>query len=143
MAARILGGDAAAAAEAAGIAETLTCLLQSLPIHAARNQLYLPLDILGRYDVAPDQLLAGQATAGLKQALADLRALARRHLAVLGERMSALPPAVIPTFLSLAPVRASLDRLEHSDPFAPGAISPWRRQWLIWRASRNPGRIAC
>jgi hypothetical protein len=39
-------------------------------------------------------------------------------------------------------VRPSLDRLERSDAFAPAELSPWRRQWLIWRAARNPTRIA-
>ena len=29
-----------------------------------------------------------------------------------------------------------------SDPFAPAELPPWRRQWLIWRAARNPARIA-
>jgi hypothetical protein len=48
----------------------------------------------------------------------------------------------LPALLPLALVRPSLDRLEHAAPFAPGEISPWRRQWLIWRAARNPARIA-
>jgi hypothetical protein len=43
--------------------------------------------------------------------------------------------------LPLAPVRPLLDRLERSDPFAPAELAPWRRQWLIWRAARNPVRI--
>jgi len=32
--------------------------------------------------------------------------------------------------------------LDRSDIFSPKALSPWRRQWLIWRAARNPNRLA-
>ena len=42
LAAQILGVDAAAAAEPAGIAYGITGLLRSLPLHAARHQLYVP-----------------------------------------------------------------------------------------------------
>jgi 15-cis-phytoene synthase len=143
IAAQILGGDVGEAiTEAAGIAGTVTHLLQALPIHAARNQLYVPLDILDRHNVTASQVLAGQSTPELKDALGELRALARRHLAVLGERLTMLPHEALPAFLCTALLRPSLDRLEHGDPFAPAALSPWRRQWLIWRASRNPARIA-
>jgi hypothetical protein len=27
------------------------------------------------------------------------------------------------------------------DPFVPDPLPQWRRQWLIWRAARNPTRI--
>jgi phytoene synthase len=56
--------------------------------------------------------------------------------------MATLPPAAMPALLPVALVRPALDRLERSDPFAPAEIAPWRRQWLIWRAARNPARIA-
>jgi 15-cis-phytoene synthase len=143
MAAQILGGDAAAAVtEPAGMAETVTRLLQSLPIHAARNQLYVPLEVLERHEITPNQVLAGQTTAKLKEALGELRALARNHLATLAERVPTLPREALPAFLPLTLVRPSLDRLERGGPFTPTVLSPWRRQWLIWRASRNPARIA-
>jgi hypothetical protein len=32
--------------------------------------------------------------------------------------------------------------MDRSDFFAQTALSPWRRQWLIWRAARNPNRLA-
>jgi hypothetical protein len=44
--------------------------------------------------------------------------------------------------LPLAIVGPLLDRLEKSPPYQPAEIPPWRRQWLIWRAARNPKRIA-
>jgi phytoene synthase len=45
--------------------------------------------------------------------------------------------------LPAAVVAPTLARMEHRsyDPFVEIDISPWRRQWLIWRAARKPDRI--
>lgn len=143
LAARILAAtDAAAIAEPAGIAYAVAGLLRALPVQLARGQLYLPMDLLERHQVAPDDLLAGRPSAGLPPALAELRDRARHHLAAAQKSLSALPPAAIPALLPVALVRPALARLERSDPFAPAEIPAWRRQWLIWRAARNPARIA-
>jgi phytoene synthase len=145
LSAEILGGEGAAAgpaAASAGMADTVARLIAALPQHAARGQLYVPDEILKRHEVKPQQIFAGRSSAGLKAALAELRGLARQKLTEAGERIAALPGAVLPAFLPLAPLRASLNRLERSDAFAPAELSAWRRQWLIWRASRNPARIA-
>jgi phytoene/squalene synthetase len=53
-----------------------------------------------------------------------------------------LPEQALPAVLPIAPVRRSLDQMDRSDIFSPKALSPWRRQWLIWRAARNPKRLA-
>ena len=74
--------------------------------------------------------------------MAELREIARRHLAAAQARIVALPAPVLPAFLPVALVRPSLLRLQRRDAFAPAEISPWRRQWLIWRAARRPARIA-
>jgi phytoene synthase len=142
LAAQILGSEADAAAAPAGIAQTVTRLVSAFPLHAARGQLYVPGEILTRHDVTPQQVYARQSSAGINAALGEMRALARRHLAAAGARILALPPTALPAFLPLAPLRASLDRFERSDAFAPTEPPAWRRQWLIWRASRNPARIA-
>ena len=142
IAAQILGVDAAAAAEPAGMAYGIAGLLRALPLHAARHQLYVPIEVLDRLGVRPNELLARQSSANVNAALAELRNLARRHLAAAHDRLRSLPHRALPAFLPIALVRPSLDRLERGDPFAPADISPWRRQWLIWRAARNPARIA-
>jgi 15-cis-phytoene synthase len=142
LAAQILGVDPTPAAGPAGIAYAITGLLRALPLHAARHQLYVPQELLDRYGVPPQQIFSGQSTEGLNEALAALRGLARRHLGEARERLVALRPEALPAFLPVATVRPALDLLERGDPFAPAEISPWRRQWLIWRAARNPARIA-
>ncbi len=144
LAAQILGGKAAAvelAAEPAGMADTVTQLMVSFPLHAARGQLYVPSEIIGRHEVTPHQIFTGQSSASLNAALGELRDLARQKLAAAGEHILALPGVVLPAFLPLAPLRATLDRLERRDAFAPAELSAWRRQWLIWRASRKPANI--
>jgi 15-cis-phytoene synthase len=143
IAAQILtGAEAETVARPAGVAYALAGLLRVFPLHVARGQLYMPMELLERYQVRVHDLFAGRTSAGLEAALAELRNLGRRHLAAAQERMMVLPRRAIPALLPVALVRASLDRLERSDPFAPAEISRWRRQWFIWRAARNPARIA-
>ena len=143
LAAQILTGmEVEAIAEPAGIAYALAGLLRAFPLHVARRQLYVPQEILERHQVRLHDLFAGRSSAGLVSALAEMRNLARRHLAAADERMSTLPETAIPALLPVALVRRALDRLERSPPFKPAEIPPWRRQWLMWRAARNPTRIA-
>jgi len=146
VAAQILAGVEAEAAEAvadpAGIAYAIAGLLRAFPLHAARRQLYVPIELLERHGVQPQDIFAGRSSAGLRAGLAELRNVARQHLLAAYPYVTALPREALPALLPVALVRPSLDRLERCDPFAPAEISPLRRQWLIWRAARNPTRIA-
>jgi 15-cis-phytoene synthase len=142
MAAQILGIDVAAAARPAGLAYALTELLAAVPGHAARRQLYLPVELLDRHGVAAAEVFASRPSPALNRAAADLRNLARRHLAAAADMLPALPQQALPAFLPIAPVRRALDRMDRSDIFSPNTLSPWRRQWLIWRAARKPSRLA-
>jgi 15-cis-phytoene synthase len=143
LAAQILAGlEADAICTPAGVAYAVTGLLRALPFHIARRQFYLPATLLAGHGVSLHDLSAGRSSPGLAAALGELRAVARRQLQSAREEMAQLPPPAIPALLPLAVVGPSLDRLEKSPPFAPADIPPWRRQWLIWRAARNPQRIA-
>jgi phytoene synthase len=128
------------AARHAGIAYALVGVLAAFPLHAARRQLYVPLDIMQGHGARPEDAFAGSATPELKAALAEVRAVARAHLAQVP--IADIPPALMPAFLTVALVGPALKRLERSDPFAPRWLPQWRRQWLQWRAARNPRRIA-
>ena len=143
LAAQILAGaNVEAVTTPAGIAFAIAGLLRAFPIHAARGQLYVPIELLDRHQVRPHEIFSGRSSAGLKAALAELRNLARSQLLAASAVVEALPPQAIPALLPLALVRPALMRLEGGDPFSPAEIAPWRRQWLIWRAARNPVRIA-
>ncbi len=123
----------------AGLAHALAGFLKALPVHAARGQLYLPLDVLQRHGVSPDDLAGGRATAELRAALMELRVRARRQLAAAGDLLPAAPPRVLPALLPVALVRPALDRMDRADydPFAPLELPQWRRQWRLWRAARR------
>jgi phytoene synthase len=142
IAAQILGVDAAAAARPVGIAQGVARALAALPRHAAQRKLYLPVELLTRHGVGPHDVFSGRSSPGLNAAAADLRGVARGHLDAAARVLATLPRQAWPAFLAIAPVRRSLDRWERCDVFAPLALSPWRHQWLIWRASRNVARIA-
>jgi 15-cis-phytoene synthase len=138
----LCGFDLPAVAEPAGIAWAIVALLRAFPLHAAHRQIYLPLDVLERHQVHTRDIYACRSSSGLKAAFAELRELAGRHLDSVRLHMRVLPSDALPAFLVLALTRPLLDRLLRSDPFAPADLAPWRRQWLIWRAARNPARIA-
>lgn len=147
LAARILGSEAASIATLAnhaGVAHATTGLLMALPLHAARRQLYIPLDVMTRYGAEREDVFCGHATVELRSALAELRLRARGHLDVAGELIGAALPAVLPALLPVALVRSMLVGMERPgyDPFKPGDMPQWARQWLLWRAARRPSRIA-
>ena len=142
VAARILTGvSLESAAEPAGIAQAITGISRTLPLHASRGQLFLPIELLSQHGVNPQDVFAGQSSAGLNAALQELRNVARQYLARARQSIKAMDAEALAAFLPVALVGPSLRRLEQSDVFAPTEISPWRRQWLIWRAARNPARI--
>ncbi len=143
LASRIVSGtEVEAVAEPGGRAYTIAELMRALPLHAGRHQLYVPLELLDRHAVKTADIFAGRSSFGLNASFAELRDVARRHLAAARGQLSPLPREALPAFLPLALVGPALDRLERSDAFAPAELGPWRRQWLLWRAARNPARIA-
>ena len=143
LAARVLSGvNLEATAQPAGIAYALANIMRAFPLHARRGQLFVPIEMLSRHGVDPQDIFAGRSSAGLNAALAEFRDVARGHLAEVRQSLTALPAEALAAFLPVALVAPSLRRLERSDVFSPAEISPWRRQWLIWRAARNPARIA-
>jgi phytoene synthase len=143
LSARILG-DASRLGEVAyhaGLAHAIAGLLEALPVHVARGQLYVPIEVLDRHGVTREDVAAGLATPQLHAALGEMRRKARGHLAQAARLAADMPTELLPAFLPIAPVRPVLDRMERHDPFAPGGLAQWRRQWRLWRAARRPARI--
>jgi phytoene synthase len=127
----------------AGFAYAITALLNAFPKHAARGQLYVPVDVLNRHGVARQDIAAGQQGSGLRAAFAELRSVARGHLAEAARWIGSASAATWPAFLPTALVKPLLDRMgaEDADPFMPIEIPQWRRQWRLWRAARRPERM--
>jgi phytoene synthase len=129
------------ATKPAGIAYAITNILRAFPLHASRGQLFLPIELLSRHGVNPQDIFAGRSSAGLNAALAELRDVTIRHLGEVRPSLAALPAEALAAFLPVALIGPSLRYLERSAAFSASGISPWKRQWLIWRAARNPARI--
>jgi phytoene synthase len=147
LAAQILNGDGASDLDTlshhAGCAHAIAGLLKAFPFHAARGQLFVPLELLERHGADREDVRIGRATPQLRSALADLRDRGRRHLHQAQDMARTVSPDVMPALLPVALAGATLARMERGDydPFVPVEIAPWRRQWLIWRAARQPSRI--
>jgi phytoene synthase len=125
-----------------GLALAITGLLRAFPLHVARRQLYVPLEVLDRHGAKAEDVFAGKATPELRAALAELRIRARHHLVEAKAVMADAPPAITPAVLPAALVRPTLDRMDRRgyDPFKPIELPQWRRQWILWRAARSPAR---
>lgn len=77
--------------------------------------------------------MAHHAGAARAYADADDAAEARSHLHAARGLLPMVPQVALPALLPAAVIGASIDR---GTP-----LPPWRRQWLIWRAARDPQRI--
>ena len=145
-AAKILGHDGFAIGTLmrhAGIALTVARLVLALPKHAARHQLYIPVEVLERHGVDRDTLFAGQDSDALRAALAELRRHARRQMQAAKLEAGEVPAGIMPALLPLALIGPTFKRMDRRgyEPFSPEPLSQLKRQWLIWRASRDPRRI--
>jgi phytoene synthase len=123
----------------AGRAYALAGLLRAFPVHAARGQLYVPLELLERHGARAEDILTGRTTPDIIAALAELRVIARGHYDAYAHASKALPESLAPAFLPLALVPAYLAKLERSrrNPFRLTDVPQWRRQWILWRAARR------
>lgn len=147
LAALVLGqgrdpGGATAAGHA-GVAYALAGLMRAFPWHAARGQVYLPADLLARNGVTREDIVRGRGGPGVDYSLKELRALARIHLSKLSDLRATVPATILPAFLPVALVEPYLRQMERRgyDPYRTiVALSPLRRQWLLWRAARTAGR---
>lgn len=142
----ILGGGGAEAMmliRGAGIALTSAALLVGFGKHVSRRQMFVPLEVLDRHKVNIDEVYAGQSSDALKNALAELRRHARRQMTAARNEGSQVPLKILPALLPLALVGPTLKPMDRRgyEPFDVVPLSRLKRQWLIWRASRDPQRI--
>ncbi|KQZ01163.1 hypothetical protein ASD45_10055 [Pseudolabrys sp. Root1462] len=146
VAIEMLGGggpDAMMLMRGAGIAATVTWILTNLAKHVSRRQMFVPLEVLDRHKVDLDEVYAGKVSDAFKSALAELRRHARRQMAAARSEVPHVPKLILPALLPLAligPTLRPMDRRGY-EPFDVAPLSSLTRQWLIWRAARNPRRI--
>ena len=124
----------------AGVAYALSGILRALPWAVGRGQVFLPVDLMNRHGLTRESLLARQVGEPLRAVLADVRALARSHMDAARRAAESAPPAVRMAMTPAALVEPYLAASERaaSDPFRMAVdISPLRRIWTLWRASRQ------
>jgi 15-cis-phytoene synthase len=144
----VLGGRAEAdlkLARPAGIAYAITGLARSFAFHASRGMIFLPEEILAAHGAARADILAGRSSDEVRAALADFCRQARSHLDRMRNGVAELPDRLVPALLPVALVGPYLARMQRRDyqPFRTAVEVPqWRKQWLLWRAARDPRRIA-
>ena len=132
----------AVAAGHAGVAYGVAGLLRALPWHARQGQVYLPADLMRANGVTREDVVSGRGGPGLVRVCAELRGLARRHLAATTAAQSTVAPAARPAFLPVALVEGYLAAMERPgyDPLNTAVEIPrWRRLWRLWRAARRIG----
>lgn len=135
----LMGGSDPGNADAAGhagVAYAATGLLRAFPWHARQGQVFVPADILSRHGVVRDDIVTGRGGPGLQAALADLRAVARRHLDQVRTLRATIPADAEPAFRPLALVEPYLKQMERRDydPFRTDVDLPrWRKILALWR----------
>jgi phytoene synthase len=120
-------------------AYALTGLLRALPWQIMKGQLFLPLDVLERFQLPAEAVLAHQNSPALGLVLTTLRARARNHLDAMHAGLDEAGPAgaaCLPAFLCAS----YLKRMETPglDPFKTAVdLPPLKRQWTLWRAAKR------
>ena len=144
LAAQILDAEnsaaAATAAGHAGVAQLAAGMLQLLPVHRARGQVYIPREILTAAGLDRDGFLAGNDAVALEQALSAFVALGRDHMGLAQGDQFAVAPTCLAAFLPVATASMVFDRAEAlgaSIIERPPLIPQWRRQLRFWRAARK------
>ncbi|HEX3429243.1 MAG TPA: squalene/phytoene synthase family protein [Rhizomicrobium sp.] len=118
----------------AGIAYGLAGLLRSIPFHATRGKLFLPLSFVAGESVTALDVLSQKQRPALKRVINRVRSRALEHFAQ--ARHVAIPRSVLAAVLPAALVPAYLSRLVKSaDPLRQAEISQLRRQVILLRAA--------
>jgi phytoene synthase len=145
LAALILdGAQAPAASDAAGhagIAQLVAGCLLLLPTHRRRHQVYIPGDILAATGLDAFSFLAGEDGARIKAALSAFIGFGRDHLRkARAAAKTGVAQSLSQAFLTIALVEPVFDRAERLGADAlTVSVQPsqMRRQWRMWRTSRN------
>ena len=135
---------AQACAEAAGLARVamgIAGLLRLLPLHRARGQCYVPVDLLAQHALTPADLIAGSPERALDRVLSNLRGVALDRLEQARRKSHSIAPEVFAAFLPVALTDIYLDRLNKLGPDSlsrTADVSQLKRQWrLYWSARRK------
>lgn len=122
----------------ASLAHGLASLVEALPRHAARRQLYIPLEQLAEFGVSRDAVFGGHPSLELTRLVRSLADESAREFREAMKLMPGIDREMRPSFLLLALVPARLKRLGRDgfDPFRLRPLSRLSRLWTLRRAAR-------
>lgn len=145
MAALILSGQTNGKALAdpcghGGVAYALAGLLQTLAWQAARQQTFMPKDVLERHNAEETEFKEKQASEKVWAVFDEMVMHCEHHLEKCEAELSGLGADLMPAFLPVFQVQLFLHDAE-KDSYEPlqvhGGSSPLRRMWHMWRSSRH------
>ena len=143
LAARILGAGESldAAAREAGIAYAIAGLLRAVPYRAANRRLALPVASLRAAGASPDDIFAGETSAGLATVYAELAEAARTHLRAANEIST--PRKFLPALLPAVLVPLYLKPMTKTgfNPFRDVVDIPIYRRQLAMVSAVAKGRL--
>lgn len=142
LALEILGArqeEARAAGQALGTGYALAGLLRAVPFHARMKRLYLPGDLIARFELQPHRdIFELKPAPGLAYIAALVAERAQHHLDAARELRRDVPRAALPALLPGVLARRWLKRLRAADydlfdplPASPEPAQSWH---LLWAA---------
>ena len=126
--------------KSAGVATGLVAIIERLPLHASRQQLYLPLDMVEQAGVRDEDLFGGVATPAISTLISDIAERAGEHLRSALALLEQSPADECRNFLGLALIPRKLRAIIDPSykPFAPDVRSSnLKVLWTLWRATRR------
>lgn len=123
-----------------GVAYAMVGLVRALPWHAARQQCFLPQDLLERHGVSMVQMHRGEMTPELGAALREVLVQAQMHYDKAISAMASVSIEAGAAFLPVMLVPKQIDRLsrEHMNYLQPlVSEGPLRSHVSMWRAARR------
>ena len=124
----------------AGVAYGLTNLLRAFPLHCRRRQLYIPVEVIQKYEVTENDLYNFTYSEGVTNILADIRNQVRQHMQKFESYLPNIPVAVYPAFLPLSLIESYLAKMENKQyqPFISKIeLSLYHRMKKIWSSAKS------
>jgi 15-cis-phytoene synthase len=138
----LAGYDALESAEAAGLAGVaygMAKLLCSLALQRARQQCFIPADMLAKRESSSEDFLAAKNEVRIGVVLAELRQIARKRLAIARDLQWQIAKPARPAFLPIATTELYLDKLDKMDVstlYRPAYVNQIWRQLKLWRYAK-------
>lgn len=122
-----------------GVGHALIGHLRAFGYNASQGRVFLPWSVLAANGVNEGEVLSGQMSEGLAEALGQLSEIAAEHLAKADRAIGALPRNLRSVFAPIAVLRDQYRRLDLETPFQRSDDLPdWRKIALLgWWKFRN------